>query len=91
MEGKTKSGFKFKVDERIFGDWRFTCAVSRTQSSSDLEKLAGAREMCELLLGEEGHADLMNHVAKANDGFVPADMFMAEVAEIMQASTKAKN
>lgn len=91
MEGKTKSGFKFKVDERILTDWRFTMAVAKTQSASDMEKLHGAHEMVDLLLGADGEKALQDHVAKHNDGFVPADVFMAEVTEIMMAVPKAKN
>ncbi len=91
MTGKTKSGFKYDVDERVLTDWRFTLAISKTQSGDDIQKLEGAKDMVELLLGKEGHQALINHVAKANDGFVPADVFMAEVTEIMQGSTKTKN
>lgn len=91
MTGKTKSGFKFKVDERMLSDWRFTIAVAKTQAGTDLQKLEGVKEMIDLLLGEKGHQDLISHIAKANEGFVPADAIMAEVTEIMEYSKTAKN
>ena len=91
MEGKTKSGFKYKVDERAFSDWRFVLAVSKTQSGQDARSMTGATEMVELLLGNEGHKALIEHVAASHDGYAPAEVIMAEVSEIIQASTKAKN
>ena len=91
MKGKTKSGFKFDIDERVLTDWRFTIAVAKTQGEDTLQKLAGANEMVELLLGAEGHQALIAHVAAANDGYVPSDVFMEEVTEIMQSSAKTKN
>lgn len=92
MEGKTKSGFKYNIDERALGDWRFILAVEKIQNGADMDKLAGAVEMVETLLGKEGHRALIDHIQKkSEDGFVSADAIMAEVNEIITASTKAKN
>ena len=92
MEGKTKSGFKYNIDERALGDWRFILAVSKIQNGADMDKLEGAVEMVETLLGKDGHKALVAHLAnKSEDGFVSADAIMAEVNEIIAASNKAKN
>ncbi len=92
MEGKTKSGFKYNIDERALGDWRFILAVSKIQNGADMDKLEGAVEMVETLLGKEGHKALIEHIQKKSEsGFVSAEDIMAEVNEIITASTKAKN
>ena len=92
MEGKTKSGFNYNIDERALGDWRFILAVSNIQNGADMDKLQGAVEMVETLLGKEGHKALIEHIQKKSEsGFVSAEDIMAEVNEIITASTKAKN
>ena len=92
MEGKTKSGFNYNIDERALGDWRFILAVSKIQNGADMDKLQGAVEMVETLLGKEGHNALIEHIQKKSEsGFVSAEDIMAEVNEIITASTKAKN
>lgn len=89
INGKTQTGFKYEIDERILSDWRLTKALVKTQKGSDVEKLAGADEMIELLLGDKAD-DLMKHLQKKNEGFAPMDKLMAEITDIMNA-VKAKN
>lgn len=91
MTGKTKSGFEYECDESILSDWRFVMAVSKTQSGKDLERLAGAGEMVQLLLGADGYEKLMRHISDRNQGRVPAEAVMAETAEIMTAFKEGKN
>lgn len=88
---KTKSGFEFAVDPRILTDWRFTTAVSKVQSGTDMEKLASTTDMVMLLLGKEQHDKLMDHIAKKNEGFVPAEEVMKEVTDILSKCGEAKN
>ena len=85
MEGKTRTGFKFKVDDRILMDWRFTMALTKCQNGKGIEQLTGAQEMVSLMLGEEGLAKLMEHISKKNDGYVPAEAVMAEVKDIFES------
>ena len=87
MTGKTKSGFKFNIDDRILTDWRFTMALTKAQNSEGLEQLQGAQQMVALMLGEEGQAKLMEHIAKKNDGYVPAEAVMKEVQDIFESKT----
>lgn len=91
MQGKTKSGFAYKCDDRVLTDWRFTMAVSKTQSGDGFEKLEGAQKMIQMLLGEDGYEKLMEHIASKNDGYVPAENVMSEVADILNAYKEAKN
>lgn len=85
MQGKTSTGFKYDIDDRILTDWRFAMALSKCQNSKGMDQLAGAQEMVSLMLGEDGLSDLMNHISKKNDGFVPAEAVMAEVKDIFES------
>lgn len=87
----TKSGFDAVVDPRILSDWRFTMAISKTNSESDLDKLAGVQEMATLLLGKEQLERLMAHIAAKNDGYVPSEVVVAEVREILESVKETKN
>lgn len=87
--GKTKSGFAFKVDERILQDWRFVQALALAQSDVDTAKLKGANDVVSLLLDKEAD-NLVKHLMELNDGFAPVDKLMSEVGEIME-KVKAKN
>lgn len=85
MQGKTSTGFKYDIDDRILTDWRFTMALSKCQKGKGMDQLAGAQEMVSLMLGEDGLSDLMNHISEKNDGFVPAEAVMAEVKDIFES------
>lgn len=85
MEGKTKTGFDFNIDDRILTDWRFTMALTKCQNGKGMEQLTGAQEMVSLMLGEEGFNALMEHISKQNDGYVPAEAVMAEVKDIFES------
>ena len=85
MEGKTKTGFDFNIDDRILTDWRFTMALTKCQNGKGMEQLTGAQEMVSLMLGEEGFNALMEHISKQNDGYVPSEAVMAEVKDIFES------
>ena len=85
MQGKTKSGFAYDIDDRILTDWRFTMAITKCQNSEGIKQLEGAQEMVRLLFGDEGFSKFMEHIASQNDGFVPAEVVMAEVQEIFES------
>lgn len=87
----TKSGFKAEIDERALKDWRFTQALVKTQKGSDYDKLEGANAIADLLMGPENVSALCDHIAKANDGFVPTDIFMAELSEVILSVKQTKN
>ena len=85
MQGKTSTGFKYDIDDRILTDWRFTMALSKCQNGTGMDQLTGAQEMVSLMLGKDGLSDLMNHISEKNDGYVPAEAVMAEVKEIFES------
>ncbi len=84
MKGKTKSGFKYNVNENIRTDWRFVKALADADSEDASKQLSGATRMVNLLLGDEGEAKLEAHVAQ-EDGVVPIERVMDEVREIITA------
>lgn len=90
IEGKTKSGFKFKIDERIQSDWRLVKAIADSQNENSGIKLQGTVNMIKLVLGDQEEL-LMQHIKKENDGFIPMEIMNAEITEIIQAIPKAKN
>ena len=91
MQGITKSGFEYNIDERILTDWRFTSTAAKVESGSAIEKVGAAQKMVELMLGEEQLGRLMDHIASQNDGFVPTDEVMNTAKEIIEANKNLKN
>ena len=85
MEGETKTGFKYNVDDRILTDWRFTLALTKCQNGKGIDQLAGAQEMVSLMLGNDGLNELMEHISKNNEGYVPSEAVMAEVKDIFES------
>lgn len=90
MQGKTKSGFKYEIDDRILSDWRFTMALTKCQKNDSIKQLEGAQEMVRLMLGDDGLEKFMEHIMEQNDGFVPANVVMAEIQEIFESKIPKK-
>ena len=90
IEGKTKSGFKFKIDERILDDWRLLKCIALSESKDASEQMRGASGLVELLLGDQEDA-LIEFVAKKNKGLVPAVAITEAVAEILTSVKELKN
>ena len=86
-EGKTKSGFKFKVDENIFKDWEFATIADKLRHGEGTMK--DVNEMLTMVLGEKGFEGLKAHVKKIH-GYVDVDAVKAEFTEITNA-TQVKN
>ena len=86
MQGKTKSGYKYEIDDRVLKDWRFVEAITEADKGKGVAQLEGARKMIHLMFGED-YDRFMEHIANQNDGFVPAEAVMAEVKEIFENST----
>lgn len=89
MQGETKSGYKFDIDDRILTDWRFTTALAKCQKSESVKQLEGMTDMVNLLFGDKLD-EFMNHIAEQNDGYIPTEAIMADVQDIF-ASKIPKN
>lgn len=90
IEGKTRSGFKFKVDERVTEDWRLISNITLAESEDLTDRVKGITEIVHLLLGDNEKA-LIEHVKKKNQGFVPIDAITTELASIITAVNEKKN
>ena len=84
MQGTTKSGYDYSIDDRILTDWRFTNALAKCQRSEGLKQLEGMHEMVSLLFGDKLE-EFMAHIASQNEGYVPAAAIMADVQEIFES------
>lgn len=92
VKGKTKSGIKFQVNEKVARDGRFLYFLTKMQDKSDTVAGTNAfNSMLELLFGPDGGViEFMNAVAAANNGICDIDVMMGELSEIFDA-LKAKN
>lgn len=85
INGKTKSGFAFKLDDEAMNDMELL---------EDLKKLDGGDVLAvpsilERMLGKQKE-DLYNHV-RTESGRVPIDALVGELKGIFEASRDAKN
>lgn len=90
IEGKTKTGFKYKIDERALKDWRLMDSIQKATSPDPMEQISATSSLIDLLLGKDKDR-LMAHVEKKNDGFIPVDAVVAELLDIITGSDKTKN
>lgn len=85
--GKTKSGFKYNVNENIYKDWDFvTLADSMSHGGVTMKDV---NAMLIMVLGEKGFNSLKEHIRKIH-GYVDVEAVKSEFEEITGA-TKVKN
>lgn len=93
VKGKTKSGIKFQLDERIKDDARFLFYIAKMQNKdvSIEESSAATMGVLKLIFGsDEGVLQFMDAVASANDGVCDITIMMTELNEMFEA-LNAKN
>lgn len=91
MQGITKSGYKYSIDDRILKDWRFVTALTKCQTAKDeFLKLDGLQTMAKLLFGDK-YEEFMDFIASKNDGYCPSEVVMTEITEIFQSANGSKN
>lgn len=90
IEGKTKSGFKFKIDGRILDDWSLVEAIALSDSDDASEKICGLKRLYDIIVGDQGDA-LKKHIADKNDGYVPTEQLSALLVEIITTAREIKN
>jgi hypothetical protein len=93
VKGKTKSGIKFQLDERIKDDARFLyyLAKSQDEDADTAEKSKAVMGMLKLIFGDDdGVISFMNTVASTNDGVCSVDVMLSELTEMFEA-LNAKN
>lgn len=91
INGKTKSGFEFSVDERKLNSKRFAMILAKltkySQAGGESGMLANAaeNEMEEFLLGPEQQEALVAHCDEKAGGYASIEDVTAEVSEIIAA------
>lgn len=93
VKGKTKSGIKFQIDERIKDDVRFLYFMTKAQSDdADVnEKSKAIMGVLNLIFGkDEGVLSFMNAVASTNKGVCTVELMLSELTEMFDA-INAKN
>lgn len=86
IEGKTKSGFEFKLDEEVFNDYELLEALREVDAGDG----SAIVDVINRMLDETQRKALKNHL-RNEKGRVGAREMIAEVAEIMKASKDGKN
>ena len=93
VEGKTKSGIAFTLDERIKDDARLMHLLVKLQQTKDqpLEMGKSMNQLLALIFGsDDGTYAFMNEVADKHDGVCSASVMLEELNEMLDA-IKAKN
>ena len=96
VKGKTKSGIKFQIDERIRDDARFLFYVNKLNkvkaTDNNLSEISNyIMSLIEIIFGsEEGTITFMNEVAVKNKGVCDTITMFNEIKEIIEA-TNLKN
>lgn len=92
-KGKTKSGIKFQIDERVKDDARFLFYLTKAQDKTlELSEQGKAIvDILKLIFGtEDGVIGFMDAVASVHDGVCTTEVMMSELTEILNA-INAKN
>lgn len=86
VNGKTKSGIGFEIDERVKNDTRFLQYIVEMQSKDTEVQTVALFDMLKLLFGgREGLICFQNAVATTHDGFSEPEIMMSELNEILGA------
>lgn len=94
IEGKTKSGIEFSIDEAVLDDPRLLRRIQKFEKIKDAEPVKAITEVMEfleLIFGSGDNLDLfMDEIAAHNGGKCSIKIFIAELNDIIQ-HLKLKN
>lgn len=92
VNGKTKSGIKYTIDERVVNDTRFFRCLVDMESDDVLVQSKALFKMIDFLFGSEKNAlEFQNLVAAKHNGICDANSLSEEVSQILEAITSSKN
>ena len=88
IKGKTKTGFIFEIEDNALDNMELLDAIAEIDNE---ENPLAISKVINLLLGKEEKKKLYNH-CRAEDGRVPIEALVQEVAEIFESlGEKGKN
>ena len=88
VQGKTKSGIKFQLDERVKDDARFLYYLAKAQDdNADMgEQSKAIMGILKLIFGsDEGVITFMDAVAASNEGICNIEVLLSELTEMFDA------
>ncbi|MDQ0153601.1 hypothetical protein J2S20_002322 [Moryella indoligenes] len=88
IDGKTSSGFRFRVYEKAIHDFRFLMAYKGLKAKDQDKNTEASVDLVLIILGEDQTEKLMKHVADKY-GNVPAERIYSELGEIIATISKA--
>lgn len=92
IEGKTKSGVKFKVDDVGLKniEWKITKLMMKMYSEDEEEQVKAILSLMELVLGGQKGVDAFEDaIAKVHDGKLTNEIVIAEYRELLSAVGKS--
>lgn len=85
IEGKTESGFEYKVSKDITNDYELVEILGELEDNPLL-----LSTVVNKVLGKDQAAKLKDHI-RTEDGIVPTDVMMQEVMAIFNGEKEIKN
>jgi len=85
IEGKTKSGFKYKIPKENLDNYELVEIIGEAQENPLLFP-----KMVNLLLGKEQAEKLKEHLRDKN-GIISTEKMSQEIMEIFESQTETKN
>lgn len=90
VEGKTKSGFKFKIDERLLDEWDVFEAIADMTSGDNARIIQGTVTFTNTVLKDEKQR-LIEFIRKKNKGYCPQEKMQDLITEIINTTKEIKN
>lgn len=89
INGKTKSGIKFTINEKIGDDMRVALLIAEAKKAAKedkdaMEQMEPVVKLLELIFGD-GMMNFMDAVASTHDGICDAKSMVSELMEIFEA------
>lgn len=92
VKGKTKSGIKYQIDERIKDDTRLYQFATEMRGTDEKKQSQALFDLLGLIFGgRDGVIEFQNTVAAVHDGVCTTELLMAEFTEIMEAINLKKS
>lgn len=91
LEGKTKSGVKYKIDDEGLRkiEWKLTKLMMRIYAEDESEQIKAILDLMELVLGgKKGVEAFEDAIAKAHNGELTNEIVIAEYRELLESVSK---
>lgn len=90
INGKTKSGYKFEIDERKLDEWDVFEAIADMTSGDSKRLINGTVNFVNIVFGDKKQ-DLIQFIRNRNNGYCPQESMQALINEIIETANELKN